>query len=47
MLIGSAQIGQAGPNIESLASARGAAYYVYEVIDRVSGLIEIIFFRDL
>ena len=35
MLIGSAQIGQAGPNMEAMATARGAAYYVYDVIDRV------------
>ena len=35
MLIGSAQVGQAGPNLEALATARGAAYYIFEVIARV------------
>ncbi|XP_066910223.1 ATP-dependent translocase ABCB1-like isoform X2 [Clytia hemisphaerica] len=36
ILIGSAQIGQAGPNMEALATAKGAAYYVYQVIKRKS-----------
>ena len=28
--------GQAGPSMQGLASARGAAYHVYELINRVS-----------
>ena len=35
MMVGSIQIGQAGPNIEALATARGAAYYIYDVITKV------------
>lgn len=36
ILIGSAQIGQASPNMEALSTSRGAAYFVYNVIKRKS-----------
>ncbi|XP_057304108.1 ATP-dependent translocase ABCB1-like isoform X1 [Hydractinia symbiolongicarpus] len=36
MLIGAIQIGQASPSLEALATARGAAYCVYETINRQS-----------
>lgn len=34
-MVGAAQIGQAGPNMEAMAKARGAAYYVYVIINKV------------
>ena len=34
VLIGAAQFGQVGPNVESFARARGAAYFIYQVIHR-------------
>ena len=34
-MVGAAQIGQAGPNMEAMAKARGAAYYVYLIINKV------------
>ncbi|XP_065051580.1 ATP-dependent translocase ABCB1-like isoform X2 [Rhopilema esculentum] len=36
VMVGGAQIGQAGPNMEAIAKARGAAYYVYYVINKKS-----------
>ena len=36
VLIGSVTLGQAGPCMEALASARGVAYTVFNIIDRVS-----------
>lgn len=36
MLIGAFSIGQAAPNIEAFAVARGAAYAVFNIIDNVS-----------
>ena len=38
MLIGSIQLGQAGPNFEALATARGTAYTIYEIIEKVNHL---------
>ena len=35
-MIGAAQVGQAGPNMEAIAKSRGAAYCVYEIINKVS-----------
>ena len=35
ILIGAFFIGQAGPNLQNLVQAQGAAGAVYEVIDRV------------
>lgn len=36
VLYGAYIIGQASPNVQSFASARGAAYKVYNIIDHVS-----------
>lgn len=38
MLIGAFSIGNASPNIQNLAAARGAAYTIYQIIDMVSVL---------
>jgi hypothetical protein len=35
-MVGSILAGQGGPSMQGIASARGAAYHVYELIDRVS-----------
>ena len=35
VLVGSVTLGQAGPSMEALASARGVAYTVFKLIDRV------------
>ena len=37
--------GQAGPSMQGVASARGAAYHVYELINRVStfGSLQVLF----
>ena len=35
-MVAATQLGQAGPNLEAIANARGAAYKVFLVIDRVS-----------
>ena len=35
-MFGSVLAGQAGPSMQGVASARGAAYHVYELINRVS-----------
>ena len=34
-MIGAAQIGQAGPNMEAVAKSKGAAYEVYAIINKV------------
>ena len=34
MLVGATQLGQAGPNLEAVATARAAAVEVFNVIDR-------------
>ena len=36
VLTGAFSIGQASPNIEAFANARGAAYEVFKIIDNVS-----------
>lgn len=36
VLIGAFSIGQASPNIEAFANARGAAYEIFNIIDNVS-----------
>ena len=36
VMVAATQLGQAGPNLEAVATARGAAYKVFLVIDRVS-----------
>ena len=36
VLIGAFSIGNSAPNIQSIATARGAAYAVYDIIDRVN-----------
>jgi hypothetical protein len=36
VLIGAFGIGQASPNIEAFANARGAAYEIFKIIDNVS-----------
>jgi hypothetical protein len=36
VLIGAFSVGQASPNIEAFANARGAAYEVFKIIDNVS-----------
>ena len=38
-MFGSMQLGQAGPNFADIATAQGAAYQVFLVIDRVINLI--------
>lgn len=35
VLIGAFSLGQAAPNLESVANARGAAYEVYQIINKV------------
>lgn len=35
VLVGAMQLGQAGPNFTDVATARGAAYKVFQIIDRV------------
>ena len=39
VLIGAFALGQAGPNMEALFTAAGAAGTIFETIDRVSGSI--------
>ena len=34
-MLGAAQIGQVGPNVEALAVARGCAHYIYQLLERV------------
>lgn len=34
-MFGAMQLGQAGPNFNDVATARGAAYQVFQIIDRV------------
>ena len=34
-MFGAMQLGQAGPHMEAIAAARGAAYKVFFIIDRV------------
>jgi hypothetical protein len=36
VLIGAFSAGQASPNIEAFANARGAAYEIFKIIDNVS-----------
>ena len=38
VLIGSMTLGQAGPCMEALAAARGVAYTVFQIIDRVCSM---------
>lgn len=38
-MFGAMQLGQAGPNFTDIATAQGAAYQVFLVIDRVINLI--------
>eukprot|EP00794_Sanderia_malayensis_P017701 gene17701-19469_t len=38
VMIGAAQIGQAGPNMEAMANSRGAAYQVYKIMNRKSAI---------
>lgn len=40
VLIGAFYLGQAAPNLESVANARGAAYEVYQIINKVSLSVE-------
>ena len=35
-MIGAAQVGQAGPNMEAMAKSKGAAYYVYLIMNKVN-----------
>ena len=39
VMFGAMQLGQAGPNFADIATAQGAAYQVFLVIDRVINLI--------
>jgi arginine exporter protein ArgO len=36
VIVGAFALGNAAPNLESIANARGAAFFVWEIIDRVS-----------
>lgn len=36
VLVGAFSLGQAAPNLESVANARGAAYEVYKIINKVN-----------
>lgn len=36
VIVGAFSLGQAAPNLESVAKARGAAYEIYQIIDKVS-----------
>ena len=42
MAIGAMQLGQAGTNFQSVAAARGAAYKVFLIIDRVKSGINLV-----
>ena len=42
-MIGAAQIGQAGPNMEAIAKSRGAAYCVYDIINKVPSFVYVMF----
>ena len=44
VLIGAFALGQAGPNVESLFTAAGAAGNIFETIDRVSAHVAILVF---
>ena len=44
VVIGVFSLGNAGPLIGNIANARGAAYKVFDIIDRVSKLFIISFF---
>ena len=35
VMFGAMQLGQAGPNFNDVVTARGAAYQVFQIIDRV------------
>jgi len=35
VMIGAAQLGQVGPNFEAISNARGAAFKVFEILERV------------
>lgn len=39
VLIGAFSLGHAAPNLQSFATARGAAYVVWQIIDRVRNKI--------
>lgn len=34
-MFGAMQLGQAGPNFNDITTAQGAAYHVFQIIDRV------------
>ena len=36
ILFGAMSLGQAGPSMEAIATAKGAAYQVFHIIDRVN-----------
>ena len=38
IIVGATQIGQAAPNIQDIANAKGAAYYIYDLMDHVRDL---------
>lgn len=38
-MFGAFAIGTAAPNLEKIATARGAAYMIWDLIDRVSDLV--------
>ena len=40
-MFGAMQLGQAGPNFNDIATAQGAAYHVFQIIDRVRGLFAV------
>ena len=44
VMFGAMQLGQAGPNFADIATAQGAAYQVFLVIDRVINLITWVFY---
>ena len=35
VMIGAAQLGQVGPNVEAFAIARGSAFFIYQILSRV------------
>jgi len=36
VMFGAMQLGQCGPNFNDIATAKGAAYQVFQIIDRVN-----------
>lgn len=40
VIVGATQIGQAAPNLQDIANAKGAAHFIYDLMDSVSTIIQ-------